>query len=74
MSRRNDLWIMNSLAFDNVIAINERTVVADSLFQVDANSTRSEGNNTEKIDKSDIDAILEQENVDNGKTSNVTGG
>ena len=57
MTRKNDMWIMNSLAFDNVIAFNERTVVADSLFQVDANSTRSEGNNTETIDKGDIAAI-----------------
>lgn len=56
MTRRNDLWIMNSLAFDNVIAINERTVVADSLYQVDANSTRSEGNDTETIDQTYINA------------------
>ena len=80
MTRRNDLWIMNSLAFDNVIAINERSAVADSLFQVDVNATNGEGDNQETINNSDTNAILEpapnfknfNSNVDIVLNANVT--
>ena len=71
MTRKNDLWIMNSLAFDNVVAINERNIVAESLIQVDANSTKR--NDTELKGKNDFDQIFDLENVDGVKHSNSDG-
>ena len=35
MSRKNDLWIMNSLAFDNVVAIEERNSVSVAILETD---------------------------------------
>ena len=35
MSRRNDLWIMNSLSFDNVVAIQGQNFMGTSPAQVD---------------------------------------
>ena len=58
MSRRNDLWIMNSLSFDNVIAIQEQNFVATSAFQTDLNKADSNmGQPEDKRGKTGLEKI-----------------
>ena len=45
MSRRNDLWIMNSLSFDNVVAIQGQNFIGTSPAQVDNHKLDSNQDN-----------------------------
>ena len=55
MSRRNDLWIMNSLSFDNVVAIQGQNLMGTSPAQVNDHKLDS---NQDNVNNNSIDSEL----------------
>ena len=59
MSRRNDLWIMNSLSFDNVVAIQGQNFMGTSPAQVNDHKLDS---NQDNINNNSSDSELGDDN------------
>ena len=59
MSRRNDIWIMNSLSFDNVVAIQGQNLMGTSPAQVDIQKIDS---NQDNVNNNSSDSELGDDN------------